>query len=728
MGADKLSSMGKHRVGVGLPLQCFIVSLCLILTRNGVLAASSHVDEEWEASLGTDMCPEKADIPIDSVFPSSNDASAADDKAAIVEMRQLLTEQSAQLEKLSDLITKLDKSLQKLPTLPLIIPQVASSTNRPHQSLDTEKVSSSHGNYRATFSGSPEQVEIKPIHMSEQSQGQRITEVTAPDLGKSKDAASDPALIRRSQSQLGGSGPGGGMTVARYKPAWAEHFQFVSAVKVDVDVSCLHVLPHEGDDGMSRYVAVGDAAGRIYIFFIHGDLLVDYATLSQAPVTAMLSFTLRKNETWLVTGHADGSVLVHRIWEIVHRGSSSNDEAHQLVLEYVHSLVAPSSQDTGNSDLSAMFGAGADVSSIDEPSGASESKSKLITHLEMYRVGKMRYVLVADSSGKMQVFRENGTLFGIADSMSRPLAFLRTPNTQRLLFLTRTGGGSLDLRTMTVRSCPCDGLNGSTVVAYAFDAAGRSRAYGFTDEGDLVYVILSGDTLHFECHARTTKRKLDVEGPVTLHGIKGYLVVASPRNVFVYNTTLQLGFSYANIRGGAGPRPLFSASMDDISLSFLPTPIAPGKWPMMTCNRDKLIVVGFGGGYVGIYRSTLPVHKLPDFNAKLWSSPIFISVVLLLVAWQLLSRKRDPAPAENSNTVMQLAPNPVASGFGYRETREGGLGKTRSRYESPSRSYSTKPVAYGQSSMNYRASNSDPNYSTRREPLFANQTVGDLRH
>ena len=59
----------------------------------------------------------------------------------------------------------------------------------------------------------------------------------------------------------------------------------------------------------------------------------------------------------------------------------------------------------------------------------------------------------------------------------------------------------------------------------------------------------------------------------------------------------------------------------------------------------------------------------------------------------------------------------------------GGLGKARSRYESPSRGYSTKPVAYGQSSINYRAASADSNYSTRREPLFANnQTVGDLRH
>jgi hypothetical protein len=474
---------------------------------------------------------------------------------------------------------------------------------------------------------------------------------------------------------------------------------------------------------------------------------VDYTTLSHAPVTAMLSFTLRKNETWLVSGHADGAVLVHRVSEIVQRGApSSGDEAHNLVMEFVHALVMPvdSQQQTGGGEYNLQGLFETEAKSTTTLLSDDAPPSKLITHLEMYRVGKMRYVLVTDSAGKMQVFRENGTLYGVAESPSRPLAFLRTPNTQRLLFLTKSGAGSLDLRSMTVRSCPCDGLNSSTVVAYTFDAAGRSRAYGFTSEGDLVYVALSGDTLHFECHARTTKRKLDVEGPVSPHGLKGYLVVATPKQVFVYNTTLQVGFSYANIRGGGGPRPLFSASMEDIALSFLPTPITPGEWPTMACNRDKLVVLGFGGGYVGIYRSNLPVYKLPDFNAKLWSSPIFISVLLLLGAWQLLSRKREPALSAD-NPVMQIGGSSAsggASGFrkyeenvrpGFRENREGSLGESR-RYESPSRAYGNKPASYNPGSISsYWASSADPNsYSTRRErepgSLFANQNVGDLRH
>lgn len=63
-------------------------------------------------------------------------------------------------------------------------------------------------------------------------------------------------------------------------------------MKVDADVSCLHMLPQDGEEGMSQYVAVGDVTGWIYIFLTCRDLLADYATMSIKPVTVMLSFTL----------------------------------------------------------------------------------------------------------------------------------------------------------------------------------------------------------------------------------------------------------------------------------------------------------------------------------------------------------------------------------------------------------------------------------------------------
>lgn len=706
--------MVKFRVAVGVLLRAATCVVCLILAECDVVPPSKLSDEEWEAGLGSDMCPEKQAIPEKLEVTPAVVATTVKNPPDLSDVHKLVESQSGQIEKLSDLITRLEGVLHELPAQSLM--PKTQDRMQVHSTLKDETTRST-----STEGIKTDLIQTNPPNVQPNSDQVRA-EAAAESLN------SIPSTDRRRE--------GSSMTVVRYKPAWAEHFQFISAVKVDADVSCLHTLPHEGENGLSRYVAVGDVTGRIYIFLTQGDLLVDWATQSRSPVTAIQSFTLRKNETKLITGHADGSVHVHNIWETVHRGTSlSGDDGHDLTLEYTHSLVLPPSNHPDppfSHDVGALFEMGPDAVPGEGTMDAETGPGKPVTHVEVYRVGKIRYLLVTDTAGKMQVFRENGTLFGIAHSPSRPLAFLRTPNTQRLLFLTKSGAGSLDLRSMTVRSSPCEGLNSSTVVAYTFDAAGRSRAYGFTAEGYLVFVALSGDTLHFECHARP-KRQLDVEGPISPHGIKGYLLVATPTHVSVYNTTLQAGFSYANIRVG-GQRPLFTASMSDIARSFVSTPITQGRWPVMACNRDKLVVLGFGEGYVAMYSSNLPVYKMPDFNAKLWSSPIFICVLLLIAGWHFLSRKREPVSTESA--AMQLGGSSSSpSSFrkyedgraGFREGRDGGLGEAR-RYESPSR-YGSKPAPYGPGSISYRTASSEPSsYSARREPLFANQTVGDLRH
>jgi hypothetical protein len=701
----------------------------------------------------------------------------------LIELHRLVEKQAAQLEQLSDLVTQLQHILDRLPLERLVSAQALEIPTReeapecplasgheymvdhvgscklPHDDAATttlwqcsdgcEDLSSAAGPAESSSTGSLKTTtNLYELHADDNVSMNQDVDLTLP----LHDLAPRDATVPGQEAQvLTAIAPGvdnikqdpgvsrskyRGMTVARYKPAWSENFQFVSAVRVDADVSCLHVLPQDGKEGMSRYVAVGDVKGRIYIFFKHGDLLVDYATLSTKPVTAMLSFTLlRKNETLLITGHSDGSVLVHHIWETIHHSPSFADNHYSLAIEYVHSLVPPSSGEGGfhvssssenESQLDSSSGTGLN-------SGFQEGGSnKSITNLEMYKVGRLRYILVTDSAGKMQVFRENGTLFGVAYSSSCPLAFLQGPNT-RLLFLTASGAGSLDLRSMVVRSSPCAGLNSSTVVSYAFDAAGRSRAYGFTEERDLVYVALSGDTLHFECHART-KCKLDVKGPISAHGIKGYLLVATPEHVSVYSTTLQVGFSYANIKVG-GPRLLFTSSTSDIALAFVKTPLPRSQGrPIMACNRDKLVVLAFGGGYVGMYRSNLPVHKLSDFNAKLWSSPVFLCLFLLFGAWQFLGKKRDPLAIENP--VVQIGPSSM--GIGYQSFEErGGLREVQHArdaslgdrwYLSSSRGvYDGKPTSYSSTSLSFRGTTVESSsFSSRRESLFKNQTRGEL--
>jgi hypothetical protein len=69
------------------------------------------------------------------------------------------------------------------------------------------------------------------------------------------------------------------------------------------------------------------------------------------------------------------------------------------------------------------------------------------------------------------------------------------------LFLTEAGAGSLDLRSMKVKESECEGLNHSLARNYVFDATERSKAYGFTEEGDLIHVLLLGDIMNFKCRA-----------------------------------------------------------------------------------------------------------------------------------------------------------------------------------------------------------------------------------
>ena len=59
------------------------------------------------------------------------------------------------------------------------------------------------------------------------------------------------------------------------------------------------------------------------VFTRNGDVLVEFDTSLESPITAMVSYTsVYKNESFVVTGHQNGEILMHRIWE---GGSSGED-------------------------------------------------------------------------------------------------------------------------------------------------------------------------------------------------------------------------------------------------------------------------------------------------------------------------------------------------------------------------------------------------------------------
>ncbi|CAK9178535.1 unnamed protein product [Ilex paraguariensis] len=492
----------------------------------------------------------------------------------------------------------------------------------------------------------------------------------------------------------------GAVSVTKYSPFWSEKFRFVSAVKLGSDVTCINVLPFRDYEGLTRYVAVGDDQGRIYVFSRNGDVLVEFSTLSDSPVTAMVSYlSIYKNETVLVTGHENGVILMHRVWEV-----SSGEESSLLRIESVGKFPLPEVGEDGST----------------------------ITILEVHHVGRTRYILSSDDSGKIRVFRESGTQYGLAVPKSRPLVFLK----QRLLFLTETGAGSLDLRTMKIRESECEGLNNSVAKNYVFDATERSKAYGFTSEGDLIHVILLGDIMNFKCKVRS-KRSFDMNKPLAFQAIKGYLLLVNQEKVSVYNVSSQ---HYA--RAG-GPRLVFSAGLDEIIASFMNNQAVDidsqnrRVIPLVASDREKLVILSLGGGYVGMYRSKLPVFK-GEFNSMLWTSPVLFFILFLFGAWQFFANKKEAltswGPNDPFTSTSATNGAPLGSGSGDRTLadsssrnadimglRGASLRGTTRRYGSPPRYPGGTASSYVPTSADTNsrpASSGDPHFRTASELRF----------
>ncbi|CAI0436204.1 unnamed protein product [Linum tenue] len=549
----------------------------------------------------------------------------------------------------------------------------------------------------------------------------------------------EPLLSQSPPPQGGGTSDGKSrvgeklksVSVTKYSPLWSERFQFFSAVKLDSQATCVNVLPFRGYEGVSKYVAVGDDRGKVYVFLRNGDVLAEFDTTVDSPVTAIVSYlAMYKNESVLVTGHHNGEISRHKI---VERTTNGVDDYTSLETVAVGGKFEG---DRGN---------------------------LAVTVLEVHHVGRSRYILSSDGGGTIRVYKEGGKFHGSVKPSSRPLAFLK----QRLMFLTETGAGSLDLRSMKIRESECEGLNHSLVRNYVFDVTERSKAYGFTSGGDLIHVLLLGDVSNFKCRVRS-KRKMDIDEDETLamNAIKGYLLIVSQHNVYVYNVS-----SHHYVRM-VGPRLIFSAGLDEIKSSFLShqTGVESSGVPLIASDREKLVVVGLGDGYVGMYRSSLPVFK-GEFNTMTWMSPVLIFILFLFGAWQFFAKKKealtswgpdDPfvgttnatssssagnsAPAletssRNSGGIMDLR---TGAGEGMRgATRRyaspprysGGAGTTSGSFRpsavdagNASRPSSVEPSGYrsSPSELKYRASHMEPpGFPKRRENLFANNQVVD---
>lgn len=485
-------------------------------------------------------------------------------------------------------------------------------------------------------------------------------------------------------------------SIKKFDPSWSEKFRFVSGVKLNSYATSVNLLPFKDFEGLSKYFAVGDDKGRVFVFLSSsGDVAVEFNTLSDSPITTMLSYySVYKNESVLVTGHKNGLVLVNRVWE-----ASIGDDLTSVHMEKKFITI------------------GEGGSSIDI--------------LEVHHVGRTRYLISTDTSGKIRVFKENGDLYGSVVTSSKPIAFLK----QRLLFLTETGAGSLDLRTMRIKESDCEGLNNSYVINYVFDATERSKAYGFTSDGDLAQVLLLGDATNFKCRVRS-KKKFTVHTPISVQAIKGFLLVVNHDKVLVYNISSQ------NYVRGMSPRFAFSTNIDDIRSIFVKDYFIKGSdIPLLASDKEKLFVLGLGHGYVGVYVSRLANNE-SEFKTMFWSSPILIFVLFLFGAWQFFSKKKEALTSWGPDDPLNTATPASAQLEGSSRNGEamelrGGALRNR-RYLSPSRyrqgpqdTNPRPPVAdpsfRGSSELKFRGSNIETSgFPKRRESMFvSSQGVDD---
>jgi hypothetical protein len=53
----------------------------------------------------------------------------------------------------------------------------------------------------------------------------------------------------------------------------------------------------------------------VYVFRPQGELILEFETGGDSPVTALAAYSVRRNETRIVAGHDDGTVTVHKVYD-----------------------------------------------------------------------------------------------------------------------------------------------------------------------------------------------------------------------------------------------------------------------------------------------------------------------------------------------------------------------------------------------------------------------------
>ena len=367
---------------------------------------------------------------------------------------------------------------------------------------------------------------------------------------------------------------------------------------------------------------MGDTKGGFSVYSSRGGEPLATWTPKRPPspvdtVTALGAVAVRRNETVLLVGRADGTADTVTMGEKLHKADPYDGRPqpeYKLSLEDRETLVP-------------FFAGG--VGSI-----SHVETSRFNAH-RIYALAAGQHVWIFDeTTGNRTRLSAGSPVLGLKSA---------GPN---MYVLTTEGVSNLKLSGMHLQPMPMEGLNGSSLLSAGFDAHVNSKLYALTDEGEILTAYINSRQAERRCEVRS-RLPFGVAPPAAVSSIRGYVLLGRKDAVDVYNVSG---------RARTTPVELFSESLralpEHLGLDA-PEPTAPvgaqvhtgagdpsPPFQGLTTNGKRLLAVHLSEDEVGLFASELPTVKPRDFQAKKWTQPIFVIAMLIVGFWQYQRQAR----------------------------------------------------------------------------------------
>lgn len=308
----------------------------------------------------------------------------------------------------------------------------------------------------------------------------------------------------------------------------------------------------------------------------------------------------------------------------------------------------------------------ASVSTRGERAVAMRASNGLLVYVAATHTGSVRInPLARPHAHAMSADVDASSDKGGDDGITYPLSLSPTPQELSLCDAARVSEAGV-----------CRGLNGSALVAARFDSLTGPKMFALSDTGDLLSAIVSSEKGgKVKCVVRT-RRPSGLLPPATLRPFKGYLAIASSTGTggTQHSGIAELAiFNTSAVGPKSAPRPVLRASAHDVAAALgyaLPDYDEEGAamlaglqtfvegaghdadahgaafagTPALACGKGRLLALPVGrGDIVATFSSELPVAQPPNFNAKLWQSPVLVVAMCLVGLWQFYQKRRGAA-------------------------------------------------------------------------------------